>query len=198
LRQRFAPRRLCVLNKMCVVVAALVFILAGASRATTHNDASPQQFARASAPYTFRFPRDHFAHDAYRTEWWYFTGHLRAKDGRRFGFELTFFRIGLVPHAKQNEPGRSIWRAAQIYPADFAITDEHGGRYFFEQTLARDALGQGKASEHAFDVRANGWSLVGTTDVRPRMRLRARQAGNALDLMLVSQKPPAIHGHGGI
>jgi predicted secreted hydrolase len=48
-------------------------------------------FLIATAPYTYHFPRDHFAHDAYRTEWWYFTGHLRAPDGHRFGYELTFF-----------------------------------------------------------------------------------------------------------
>ena len=40
----------------------------------------------------FRFPRDHGAHPAYRTEWWYFTGWLDAPDGRPIGFQITFFR----------------------------------------------------------------------------------------------------------
>src|SRR5207302_1856059 len=30
----------------------------------------------------FRFPADHGAHPAFRTEWWYVTGWLRTKDGR--------------------------------------------------------------------------------------------------------------------
>ena len=30
----------------------------------------------ARPDYRWSFPRDHWAHPAYRTEWWYFTGHL--------------------------------------------------------------------------------------------------------------------------
>mgnify|MGYP000084112271 CR=1 FL=1 len=40
----------------------------------------------------FEFPRDHGSHEEFRTEWWYVTGHLDAKNGRRFGFQVTFFR----------------------------------------------------------------------------------------------------------
>ena len=32
----------------------------------------------AVADYAWSFPRDHWAHDGYRTEWWYFTGHLEG------------------------------------------------------------------------------------------------------------------------
>ena len=41
----------------------------------------------------FRFPRDHGAHSAYRTEWWYFTGWLEAPDGRPIGIQITFFPL---------------------------------------------------------------------------------------------------------
>ena len=37
-----------------------------------------------------RFPADHGAHPAYRTEWWYVTGKIKAKDGRDLGFQITF------------------------------------------------------------------------------------------------------------
>ena len=37
------------------------------------------------------FPRDHYAHPEFRTEWWYYSGHLDAEDGTRYGFELVFF-----------------------------------------------------------------------------------------------------------
>ena len=51
---------------------------------------------RAALPgYRYEFPRDHFNHPEFQTEWWYYTGNLRASDGRRFGFELTFFRQGV-------------------------------------------------------------------------------------------------------
>ena len=36
----------------------------------------PAGFARAVAPRTFTFPADLGPHPEFRTEWWYFTGHL--------------------------------------------------------------------------------------------------------------------------
>ena len=56
--------------------------------------AAQTAFAPALPGYEFSFPRDHGSHDGYRTEWWYYTGHLRADDGHVYGFELTFFRVG--------------------------------------------------------------------------------------------------------
>jgi predicted secreted hydrolase len=47
--------------------------------------------------YRYQFPRDHFNHPDFRTEWWYYTGNLRSAEGRRYGFELTFFRQGPAP-----------------------------------------------------------------------------------------------------
>jgi predicted secreted hydrolase len=59
--------------------------------------AATDGFARALAPRSFEFPRDHGAHPEFRHEWWYVTGNLDSADGRRFGFELTIFRVGLAP-----------------------------------------------------------------------------------------------------
>jgi predicted secreted hydrolase len=56
-------------------------------------------FARAVEPRTFEFPRDHGPHPDFHHEWWYVTGNLDSDTGERFGFELTIFRVGLVPPA---------------------------------------------------------------------------------------------------
>ena len=37
---------------------------------------SPYETARAG--YTYQFPRDHFNHPGYQTEWWYYTGNVVA------------------------------------------------------------------------------------------------------------------------
>lgn len=55
------------------------------------TEEAPHAFDMAVPGYHYRFPDDHGAHERFRTEWWYYTGHLTAADGRRFGFELTFF-----------------------------------------------------------------------------------------------------------
>jgi predicted secreted hydrolase len=67
-------------------------------------------------------PRDLYAHEEAQTEWWYYTGHMRTTSGRRFGFELVFFkrrtdldRFGVVPLRLIANP---------LYLAHFAVTDE--------------------------------------------------------------------------
>ena len=47
--------------------------------------AGAQNWRIAQPDYAWSFPRDHWARSNYKTEWWYFTGHLNAADGRRFG-----------------------------------------------------------------------------------------------------------------
>src|SRR3990172_3728352 len=72
----------------------------------------PGGFARATAPREFRFPADHGPHPEFRHEWWYFTGNLRAPGGRRFGYQLTFFRFALSPDRIDRG---SRWATNQAY-----------------------------------------------------------------------------------
>jgi predicted secreted hydrolase len=162
-------------------------------------------FASANAPYAFVFPRDHGAHPAYKSEWWYYTGHLRAKDGRRFGYELTVFRAGLAPGEGAVGPGQSRWRGHQVYPAHFALTDEAGKRFFHVERFARAALGQGSASEDGLDLHVADWSISGSALANralERMALHAAEGSGrertAIDLVQIPLKPPAIHGHDGV
>ncbi len=151
-------------------------------------------FLSAGLPWRFRFPRDHAAHDQFASEWWYFTGHVRAKDGRRFGYELTFFRVGLRPGDVKAARGGSAWRGNELFPAHFALTDEAGKTFVHYERFAREALGAGSASQTRLDVRADGWSLTGPSP----FRLHAAVDGKAIDFALVSEKAPAVHGHDGI
>jgi predicted secreted hydrolase len=133
--------------------AVLALSNAPAAPATQHALA-PGGFASAGAPFAFVFPRDHAAHPDYRTEWWYYTGQLYASDGRRFGYELTFFRIGLRPGDPQPGAGQSKWRGNELFPAHFALTDVSGKRFIHAQQIVREALGQGSASTQTLDVRS--------------------------------------------
>jgi predicted secreted hydrolase len=177
--------------------AAIALMLCGAATRTA-------PFAVAKAPYVFRFPADHAAHRAYQSEWWYFTGHLRAASGRRFGYELTFFRVRLSPEDVVPEPkaaARSRWRSDQIYAAHFAITDEAGQTFFHAERSAREALGLGAAATAGLAVRADDWSLLGKPEADPlreRMTLHAAAGANRLDLVQVPLKPPAVHGRDGV
>lgn len=72
--------------------------------------------------YHYQFPRDHFNHPEYRTEWWYYTGNVRTHDGHRYGFELVFFRQG-PQEGRKPDKNASAWRVDDIYLAHLAMTD---------------------------------------------------------------------------
>ena len=148
--------------------------------------AQAADFAAARPGYRFEFPRDDYAHPDFRTEWWYYTGNLRAPGGRRFGFELTFFRQAVKP-----EPAASAWQPRDLYLAHLALSDIEGGRFIHEERVNR--AGPGLAGADA------GRQLVwnGNWQAGPDS-LRAVTAQLRIDLKLERLKPPAIHGDGGV
>lgn len=166
-------------------------------------------FAVADRPRAFEFPRDHGPHPEFRSEWWYFTGNLVAADGRRFGYQLTVFRSALKPPLAQmlQEQGPSAWHADQLYMAQFAVTDATGRRFVCSDRFARAAVGLAGAQANPFHVWLDGWSITAVSNAAagpgllPPLRLQAAQPSEfgevQLDLNLVSQKPPVLHGDQG-
>jgi len=158
----------------------------------------------ATAPYQFRFPADHGSHPSYQTEWWYFTGHLKSADGRRFGYEITFFRARVRPQdvaRARRILGGSRWRGDQVYAAHFALTDQFGGKFFHDERIARSALGLGGAAVGKLAVNVDTWSLSGVPMAdrsRERMTLHADDGEIRLDVTQIPLKPPAIHGRDGL
>src|SRR5215510_635370 len=86
------------------------------------------------------FPADFGAHPDFRTEWWYYTGNLQTAEGRHFGFELTIFRVGLLPPTAQL-PNDSNWSSREIYFANFAVSDIGSNRFYAFQRYSRDGVG---------------------------------------------------------
>src|SRR5262249_51061544 len=147
-------------------------------------------FAHAVAPRPFSFPADHGPHPDFRTEWWYYTGNLRTVAGRHFGFQLTFFRIALLPET-QAEPRASAWATRQLYLAHFAITAPLGGRFHSFSRTSRSALALAGASASPFRVWLEDWSAEGDGSTA---RLRAAEGDVALDLEVSATKPAIAHG----
>ncbi|MGA8027429.1 MAG: carotenoid 1,2-hydratase, partial [Bryobacteraceae bacterium] len=101
--------------------------------------APPQQWKPALPGYRYEFPRDHFNHPDYQTEWWYYTGNLRATNGHRFGFELTFFRQAVSLPSKVVHS--DVWRPDEIYLAHLALSDIDGGEFYHTERLNRRGPG---------------------------------------------------------
>lgn len=88
----------------------------------------------AQPDYPWSFPQDHWAHQGYKTEWWYFTGHLTATDGRRFGYQFTFFRVGLLT-AKPDV--NSEWAVRNLIMGHASISDLDRNDHRFSEVLYR-------------------------------------------------------------
>jgi predicted secreted hydrolase len=151
-------------------------------------------FAPASTPREWSFPRDHGAHREYQTEWWYYTGHLSAGDGRQFGYELVFFRY--QPAGPDSlDPALSTWRPRELYPAHFAITDERGRQFHYRERIERDFGGLAGADSAGLNVWCGDWNARGKGSAHI---LKVSADGWTLSLELIPKKPPVLHGDGGL
>lgn len=171
-----------------------ILALAGGSVAAPANPAD-ESFRTAQEGYRYEFPRDHGAHEAFRTEWWYYTGHLETAEGRRFGFELTFFRRGIPPDQVQTQPSR--WSIDQLYLAHLAVTDVTGQRFHFRDRISRAGLGKAGADATHLNVWIHQWKAA-TAEHSDQHRLDAKADGIALSLTLDQAKPLVVHGEQGI
>ena len=151
------------------------------------------KYKAALPPYTFDFPRDHASHPDFRTEWWYYTGHLKSTD-HSFGFELTFFQVGINPVRSM---GGSAWRLHTLFFAHFAVTDETGKSFYHTETIGRPTLNMAGADEDHLRVWIGKWSTELLADEMTH-QLKAESSEASLSLKLVPTKPPVIHGHDGV
>jgi len=156
-------------------------------------------YARARAPRQFSFPADHGAHPEFRTEWWYFTGNLTARDGREFGFQWTLFRNAVAP-AGDDVPERSAFRTRQVWMGHFAVTDVAGGIHHGFERFGRGALGLcGAEVEPRVHVWLEDWDLrARSPGALFPAQLAAAEGEVALDLWLTNNKPYVLQGEQGL
>lgn len=153
-------------------------------------------FARAERPRAFRFPADHGPHEAFATEWWYFTGNLDTDDGRGFGYQLTLFRVGLEPGEAATD---SAWRTNQIYMGHIAISDIDGRRHHSEERFSRAAAGLAGARADPLHVWLGPWSIEGTAGDTFPLQLDAEGSGIGLSLRVErGRRPLVLQGEQGL
>ena len=121
------------------------------------------------------------AHPEARSEWWYYTGHLR-RAGHELGFELTFFRFRLPD-------------GEDLDAAHFAVTDVAGNRFVFDEKLHRPFPGIAAASPSRLDVYTEDWFA---REEHGAHHLAARSFAAAIDLRLEPAAPLVENGEGGI
>ena len=101
--------------------------------------------------------------------------------------------------------GTSCWRPDTVYMTHFALTDPENPdpkkRFVFTEKFNRGALGRAGAKQSTMDVWNEHWKatlLPPRYDTPVRIALHASTEAMAIDLILGSEKRPAIHGHDGV
>jgi predicted secreted hydrolase len=178
------------------LVLALIVLALGIAQDPRPRAQDPSPWKQATAGYQFEFPRDHASHPDYKIEWWYYTGNVRTREGRRFGYQVTFFRVG-IDHTPAN-PSR--WAIRDLHMTHLAVSDAAGQRYRYAEKLSRGGPGLAGAETTRYHVWNDDWTamLDAGGGRRERHLLRAASAQASIDLMLDPGKPPAINGINGI
>ena len=148
-------------------------------------------YREALPGYRYQFPRDHFEHEQFRTEWWYYTGNVSDPRGKRFGFELVFFRIG----ARHETADKSAWVIQNVYLAHAALTDAAGKHFWYEERLNRAGPGIAGASFAKQRIWNGNWSSQWNGE---RQTLDAVTENFRFHLELQPAKGFVIHGENGI
>lgn len=149
-----------------------------------------QTWKQASRDYPLSVPRDHVSHPAYKVEWWYYTGNIETDRGRRFGYQVTFFRVGM--NLSLNNP--SSFAVRDLFVAHAAVTDVMGGHHLFAERVSRAGIGAAGAGTFDYRVWNGDWEA---RLVYGRHRVQARDARFAIDLTLFEDKPAVLNGDHG-
>lgn len=145
--------------------------------------------------WVYEFPRDHGSHAGFKTEWWYFTGNLKAENGgAELGYQLTFFRQGIADPSSDLPESRFVQRDVKF--AHFAVSDIPSEKFHHFQKLSRGGFGEAGFDEGSRIAWIDSWSCdrTGLHD----FHLKAEQDGVAIDLRLDSEREPVVHGLDGI
>ena len=182
-----------VLTLLTLLLSASCVLLHPGSLLSAPQEASSSstRFCKALPGYQFEFPRDHFSHPCFRTEWWYFTGNLTDPNGRRFGFELTFFREGI--ENPYDNPSR--WRVDDLYLAHFAVSDLAAERFSYADRLHRAGIEMAGVDAASGRIWNGNWSATLRGE---SWLLDAAEGGQRIRLELDPLRPPVIQGRNGV
>ena len=181
-------------------IAVCSFVMIASTFWLGAADPEVGSYRRALPGYTFRFPRDYFDHPEFRTEWWYYTGNLRSPDGRRFGYELTFFRHGVD---RANRQASTVWDVKDVWLAHFALSDLDAGRFHHAERMNRAGAGQAGVDGGRGLVWNGNWRVQWQLDAQSMggfsgQRLSAVANGFRVDLQFRTGKPPVVQGYNGV
>ena len=161
---------------------------------TSVNEDIPSGFVSADGSHSLSFPQDFGAHEDFRTEWWYYTGNLQTSDKRHFGFELTIFRVGLLPPTVEL-PSDSKWYDHSLYFAHFTVSDIANDKFYAFERYSRPGPGLAGVQANPYHVWIEDWNI--TENTPGIYHLQAVQSDISVDLTLTDEMGVVLHGENG-
>ncbi len=143
------------------------------------NDA--HQYEKAKPGYNLQFPKDEAAHDAFKSEWWYYVGHLKDDEGHKYGYELTFFRHKLL--------------GQNMYFSHLALSDEQNQNFQWKErsSVLHPFTAGAKASNYY--VWNGDWKVSAQPDGSHKINAGTREF--SIQLNLDTLGAPVAHGDNG-
>lgn len=169
------------MNKLSFILITITFLFCLSTDAQEWRDVAPGD--------SVTLPKDLYVRNGYRTQWWYFSGHLYDAHGKEFGYELTFFIAGV-----QKRKYKSKFGVDTIYLSHFAISDIEGKKFYHSSNADSGAYSFAGADSAKLHVWIDKDGLEGNLK---RMHITAHANKSDLDLVLLPRKPFVLNGDRG-
>ena len=154
-------------------------------------------YLRAEEPRSFSFPEDHGPHQGFRNEWWYLTGNLETETGRRFGYQVTFFKNALRPESENNCSNGNAWCTNHLWMGHTAVSDISNATHYAAEVFTRQEPGLAGAETTPFRVWIQDWQMFALGNDFP-WELEVFSDDFALTLQLSALKAPVLQGDRGL
>ncbi len=126
-------------------------------------------------------------------EWWFYTGHLCALNGERYGFEIVFSK-GHIKDDGKSIPIPFKWLVDPLYVASFTIADEVRHAFKYDTRVSMLLPWLAGAESHRLRLWNRGWRVEGKDGMH---HLLATINDYAVDLQLCPSLP-FLQGHQGV
>jgi predicted secreted hydrolase len=154
-------------------------------------------YLRAVEPRNFSFPEDHGPHPGYRNEWWYLTGNLETETGRRFGYQVTFFKNALRPESDNDCSGGNAWCTNHLWMGHAAVSDIDSATHYAAEIFTRQEPDLAGAVTTPFRVWIQDWQMFALGSEFP-WELEVFADDFALTLQLSAFKQSVLQGDMGL
>ncbi|MBU2710392.1 lipocalin-like domain-containing protein [Zooshikella harenae] len=216
IKQLFVPNSLA----STVLLTTVCLLLSGCQQESTQSHPAPTFsvqdllqtssntlsvfYPKVTSPIPLKWPADHYTHPEYRSEWWYFTGHMTPDSNSTaeisstplsLGFQFTLFRQRALPPINSSAVNNA-WQRPQIYMGHLAISHHQASIHRAAQRFSREGPGLAGLNDNSSFLHVLDWKIQPTPNSWWPVRISARDQKQqiGINLHLFPLKPITLQG----